>query len=55
MDIDYWQKFLLSGSVQDYLAYRNSIQNAVLTGNKNGQSDDKDNRHSDKGNQNKRK
>ena len=30
MKIDYWQKFLESGSVQDYLNYRLSISDSVL-------------------------
>ena len=54
MNIDYWQKFSESGSVQDYLNYKNS----TASENKEKESNDtnnKDKRNSDKGDKNKRK
>lgn len=45
MAIDYWQRFLESGSVQDFLIYKNSI--AIEKQEKeNGKSDNKNNRNS---------
>ena len=50
MSIDYWQKFETTGSVHDYLNYRNSI----LEKDKNDKSDNKSNRDSNKGDKNQR-
>lgn len=50
MVIDYWQQFLSTGSIQDYLNYKNSL--IPESKDKNGKSIDKDKRDSDKRSQN---
>lgn len=47
MEIDYWQRFLKSGSVQDFLMYKNSIIAEKLEKG-NGKSENKNNRTGDK-------
>ncbi len=47
MNTDYWQQFLKTGSVQDYLNYRSSISSSLKNEN-NGKSDDKSNGNSNK-------
>ncbi|MBR4035325.1 MAG: hypothetical protein IKJ05_01170 [Oscillospiraceae bacterium] len=53
MNIDYWQKFVQTGSVTDYLNYRNSIS-ADLNNKNNGKSDNKSDRDSNKRDKNQR-
>ena len=55
MKKDFWQRFVESGSVYDYLAYRNSLNNQITSGGENEQSDDKGDRNSNKGSQDKGK
>ena len=50
MNTDYWQKFVATGSVVDYLNYRNSIKKE-----KDGKSDNKSDRDSNKRGKNQRK
>lgn len=47
MNIDYWQKFVQTGSVADYLNYKNSIS-ADNKETENGKSEHKSNRNSNK-------
>lgn len=54
MNTDYWQKFVQTGSVADYLNYRNSIS-ASCKEKENGKSDDKSYRDSNKRDKNQRK
>lgn len=54
MNTDYWQKFVQTGSVADYLSYRNSIS-ASSKEKENGKSDDKSYRDSNKRDKNQRK
>ena len=52
MNTDYWQKFVRTGSVQDYLNYRNSI---LEKDKENDKSECKSNRDSDKRDKDQRK
>ena len=54
MNTDYWQKFVQTGSVADYLNYRNSIS-AQADNKSNGKSDNKSDRNSNKRDKNQRK
>ena len=54
MKIDYWKKFLESGSVQDYLNYRNSISDSSFQGEIKNERNAESVRDSVEGDQNQR-
>ena len=53
MNTDYWRQFLRTGSVRDYLSYRNSISSQK--DDNNGKSDNKSNGNSNKRDKDQRK
>lgn len=54
MKTDYWQKFLESGSVQDYLNYRFSLNGDILQEENRNERNTESVRDSGKGDQNQR-
>lgn len=51
MTIDYWQRFLESGSVRDYLSYRSALKMAAQE-EENEQRNTENIRNCDKGSEN---
>ncbi|MDE7019673.1 MAG: hypothetical protein K2P23_02040 [Lachnospiraceae bacterium] len=40
-DINYWERFLLTGSVSDFLSYKNALKDAKVDKNTNFVEEDK--------------